>query len=129
MQQVRRVRNVRRGPGPEHRIQNAIIATLRWRRCAVIRLNSGAIPTKNGGLFRGTKAGTPDLIGYRLKDKKVFFIEVKAPKGRISPAQQMYHLDLMHNHVIHGIARSVEDAVKIVSEGLVGYGYPDCKGA
>lgn len=126
---MQRVRRVRRGPGPEHRIQNAIIATLNWRRCAVIRLNAGAIPTKNGGLFRGVKPGTPDLIGYRLKDQKVFFIEVKAPKGRISPAQLMYHQDLVHNHVIHGIARSVEDAVKIVSEGLVGYGYPDYKGA
>lgn len=122
---MQRVRRVRRGPGPEHRIQNAIIATLNWRRCAVIRLNAGAIPTKNGGLFRGVKPGTPDLIGYRLKDKQVFFIEVKAPKGRISQAQQLYHLDLMHKHVIHGIARSVEDAVKIVNEGLVGYGYPD----
>ena len=126
---MQRVRRVRRGPGPEHRIQNAIIATLNWRRCAVIRLNAGAIPTKNGGLFRGVKPGTPDLIVYRLKDKQVFFIEVKAPKGRISQAQQLYHLDLMHKHVIHGIARSVEDAVKIVNEGLIGYGYPDYKGA
>ena len=126
---MQRVRRVRRGPGPEHRIQNAIIATLNWRRCAVIRLNAGAIPTKNGGLFRGVKPGTPDLIGYRLKDQKVFFIAVKEPKGRSSPAQLMYHQDLVHNHVIHGIARSVEDAVKIVSEGLVGYGYPDYKGA
>lgn len=75
----------------------------------------------------GVKPGTPDLIGYRLKDKQVFFIEVKAPKGRISQMQQMYHLDLMHKHVIHGIARSVEDAVKIVNEGLIGYGYPDYK--
>lgn len=50
---MQRVRRVRRGPGPEHRIQNAIIATLNWRRCAVIRLNAGAIPTKNGHLFRG----------------------------------------------------------------------------
>lgn len=41
--------------------------------------------------------------------------------------QQMYHLDLMHKHVIHGIARSVEDSVKIVNEGLIGYGYPDYK--
>ncbi|MES5128889.1 hypothetical protein ABVC57_12000 [Lactobacillus crispatus] len=49
---MQRVRRVRRGPGTRHRIQNAIIATLNWR-CTVIRLNAGAIPTKNGHLFSG----------------------------------------------------------------------------
>ncbi len=38
-----------------------------------------------------------------------------------------YHQDLMHRHVIHGIARSIDDALKIVREGLIGYGYPDTK--
>lgn len=69
--------------------------------------------------------GTPDLIGYRFKDRQIFFIEVKAPKGRIRPDQLAYHHDLMHRHVIHGIARSIDDALKIVNEGLIGYGYPD----
>jgi hypothetical protein len=31
----------------------------------------------------------------------------------------------VHRKVIHGIARSVDDALKIVNEGLIGYGYPD----
>ena len=33
--------------------------------------------------------------------------------------------DLMHRKVIHGIARSPEDALKIVKQGLIGYGYSD----
>lgn len=69
--------------------------------------------------------GTPDLIGFRWQDKQIFFIEVKSPTGRIRSDQLAYHSDLMHHKVIHGIARSVDDALKIVNEGLIGYGYPD----
>ena len=85
------------------------------------------IKTEKGNYFKGMQPGTPDLIGYRFKDRQIFFIEVKAPKGRIRPDQLAYHQDLMHRHVIHGIARSIDDALKIVREGLIGYGYPDTK--
>lgn len=118
-------RKVRRKVGPEHRIQNDIIRALRFNRCWVDRANSGMIKTEKGNYFKGMQPGTPDLIGYRFKDRQIFFIEVKAPKGRIRPDQLAYHQDLMHRHVIHGIARSIDDALKIVREGLIGYGYPD----
>lgn len=118
-------RKVRREVGPEHRIQNDIIRALRFNRCWVDRANSGMIKTEKGNYFKGMQPGTPDLIGYRFKDRQIFFIEVKAPKGRIRPDQLAYHQDLMHRHVIHGIARSIDDALKIVREGLIGYGYPD----
>lgn len=120
-------RKVRRKVGPEHRIQNDIIRALRFNRCWVDRANSGMIKTEKGNYFKGMQPGTPDLIGYRFKDRQIFFIEVKAPKGRIRPDQLAYHQDLMHRHVIHGIARSIDDALKIVREGLIGYGYPDTK--
>ena len=122
---VYRQRRVKRGPGSEHRIQNDIIRALRFNRCWVDRANSGMIKTEKGNYFKGMQPGTPDLIGYRFKDRQIFFIEVKAPKGRIRPDQLAYHQDLMHRHVIHGIARSIDDALKIVREGLIGYGYPD----
>lgn len=122
---VYRQRRVKRGPGPEHRIQNDIIRALRFNKCWVDRANSGMIKTEKGNYFKGMQPGTPDLIGYRFKDRQIFFIEVKAPKGRIRPDQLAYHQDLMHRHVIHGIARSIDDALKIIDEDLVGYGYPD----
>ena len=111
--------------GPEHRIQNDIIAMLRMHRCSVMRVNAGTIKTQSGSYFKGVENGTPDLIGYRWRDKQIFFIEVKAPKGKIRPDQLAFHADLMHRKVIHGIARSPEDALKIVKQGLIGYGYPD----
>lgn len=111
--------------GLEHRIQNDIIKILRLNHCNVMRANAGIIKTQNGSVFKGMENGTPDLIGFRWQDKQIFFIEVKSPTGRIRSDQLAYHSDLMHHKVIHGIARSVDDALKIVNEGLIGYGYPD----
>ena len=111
---------------PEHRIQNDIVAMLRLHRCTVFRGNVGKVRTPDGRFFNtGLPNGFFDLFGFRWQDNQAFFIEVKTLKGRIRPDQLAFHQDLMHRHVIHGIARSVDDALKIVDEGLVGYGFPD----
>ncbi|ADZ07443.1 hypothetical protein LAC30SC_06595 [Lactobacillus amylovorus] len=123
-----RARRVKRGSGPEHRIQNDIIAMLNLNRCSVYRINVGKVRTPDGRYFStGAPNGMPDLFGFRWIDRRIFFIEVKSPAGRIRPDQMAFHQDLMHLHVIHGIARSIDDARKIVNEGLIGYGYPDTK--
>lgn len=111
----------------EKQIQTEIIQTLRLSRVSVYRVNVGLFETKYGGRVRtGVPNGFPDLFGFKWDDGKVFFIEVKKPKHyRISPAQMAFHQDLMHHHVIHGIAKSTQDALKIVNDNLVGYGYPD----
>lgn len=73
----------------------------------------------------GLPNGFPDLFGWRWSDRQIFFIEVKTPTGKIRPDQKAFHLDLQNRKVIHGIARSVDDALKIVDEGLIGYGFED----
>lgn len=123
---VRYRRYKRKNRQPEHQIQTAIIEALRLHGDSVFRQNVGKVRLKDGRFFStGLPNGSPDLYGWRKSDKQIFFIEVKAPKGRIRPAQMAIHLDLMHQKVIHGIARSINDALKIVSQGLIGYGYPD----
>lgn len=120
------IRRKRRPMGPEHRIQLDIIAALTMHRCTVFRGNVGKIKMQDGRFFNtGLPNGFPDLFGWRWSDNQFYCIEVKAPKGRIRPDQLAFHQDLMHRKVIHGIARSVDDALKIVKEGLIGYGYPD----
>ena len=42
---------------------------------------------------------------------------------KIVPDQIRFHEMLTKRGVIHGIARSVADATKIVKEGLIGYGF------
>lgn len=112
--------------GPEAKIQKNIIAVLNLNRCTVFRGNVGKVRTPDGRFFNtGLPNGFPDLFGWRWSDSKIFFIEVKAPHGKIRTDQMAFHADLMHRKVIHGIARSTDDALKIVKEGLIGYGYPD----
>lgn len=89
------------------------------------RGNVGLAYTKDGRAFKtGLPAGFPDLFGFKKGSNKMFFIEVKTPTGRIRQSQINFHLALMHDGAIHGIARSLDDAFKIVDDELVGYGYP-----
>lgn len=54
-----------------------------------------------------------------------FYIEVKTSTGRPRKDQVRFHEFLTKRGIIHGIARSPDDAVKIVKEGPVGYGFKD----
>ncbi|KGO22207.1 hypothetical protein Q757_09615, partial [Oenococcus alcoholitolerans] len=58
---------------------------------------------------------------------KNIFIEMKTPIGKPRPDQIIFHKQLMKDHIIHGIARSTADALKIVACELIGYGYDDYK--
>ena len=57
----------------------------------------------------------------------MFYIEVKNEKGKPRADQVRFHEMLTKQEIIHGIARSAGDAVKIVEEGLIGYGFVDWK--
>ena len=126
----------------EHELQKRIQVALSGAGCVVFRTNVGKgllirraqiIKRYDNGtaLVAGTfnyfdsglPVGHPDLYGFRKKDGKVFYIEVKTASGVISEKQKKFH-DMLHkNGIIHGVARNVEDALKIVKKGTVGYGY------
>ncbi len=60
--------------------------------------------------------GWPDLTGWRRSDGRMVLIEVKTPRGRVSHEQQRL-IDLARSHgVLAGVARSVEDARRIVED-------------
>lgn len=79
----------------------------------VLRLNVGTFITQDGRhISTGLPPGCPDLLF--IGKHCVAFIEVKTEKGRISKAQQHfidYIRKLGHRA---GVARSVEDALKII---------------
>ncbi|MCZ3587483.1 VRR-NUC domain-containing protein, partial [Lactobacillus gasseri] len=52
-----------------------------------------------------------------------FYIEVKNATGKPREDQIRFHHMLTSHNIIHGIARSVDDARMIVEGGLVGYGF------
>lgn len=112
----------------EHAIQSAIMVAISQHHCTIFRSNVGKVKTIDKRWFdTGLPNGHPDLYGFRWSDGKVFYLEIKNERGRPRPDQIRFHKMLVSHHIIHGIARSVDDALKIIDEGLVGYGYPDWK--
>ena len=110
----------------EQSIQNDIRNALSYDDCTVFRINVGTVKLPNGRFFQtGVPKGHPDLYGFRHSDNQIFYIEVKNEKGRPRDDQVKFHKRLTQLNVIHGIARSADDALKIVNEGLVGYGFKD----
>jgi hypothetical protein len=108
----------------EHEIQKQIQLSLSKNQCTVFRANVGKVFMKDGRWFdTGLPKGFPDLFGFRWVDNQIFFIEVKSKTGKPRPEQVRFHNFLVVKNIVHGIARSSEDALKIVKEGLVGYGY------
>lgn len=108
----------------EQEIQNQIRVAVSAAGCTIFRANVGKFEMKNGRWFdTGLPQGFPDLFGFRHSDGTIFFIECKNEKGRPREDQIRFHKMLTKRSVIHGIARSQEDALKIINEGLVGYGF------
>ena len=108
----------------EHSIQKKIQLALSKHQCTVFRANVGKIRLSDGRFFStGLPSGFPDLVGFRWTDGKIFFIEVKNAKGRPRADQVVFHKMLQSHNIIHGIARSTNDALMIVDGGLVGFGF------
>jgi hypothetical protein len=111
----------------EQRIQQEIRLAISKGDTRVFRNNTGTLRDANGrpvqfGLAKGsadligwtTRTITPDMVGQRVA---VFTsIEVKAPAGRVSPEQRQWMEAVQAAGGIAGVARSVEDALRIVTE-------------
>ena len=89
----------------EHLIQDKIRLALSRSQCTVFRVNVGRVKMADGRYFTtGVPEGYSDLSGFKLD-------------------QIRFNKFLISKHIICGIARSPEDALKIVNEELVGYGF------
>lgn len=110
----------------EQLVQTEIRAELSKHKHIVFRGNVGKVQTIEGRWFdTGLPKGFPDLFGFRSNDKQIFFIEVKNERGKPRKDQIQFHDFLTKQNVIHGIARSAEEAIKIVEEELIGYGFKE----
>ena len=85
----------------------------------VFRTNVGKVKTADGRWFdTGLPSGFPDLMGYKPENGKIYFIEVKTPKGRRRADQVTFANGLRDKNVIYGVARSAEEAIEIVRNEL-----------
>lgn len=100
----------------EHDIQNEIRLALSERGYCVFRINSGKVKMADGRWFDvGVPKGFSDLVA--IKDGKISFLEIKNEVGRPSAEQLNFIKQMKERYGCRaGIARSVEDALKIVEE-------------
>ena len=98
----------------EHDIQSEIRLHLSSLGYCVFRINSGKVKMADGRWFDvGVPKGFSDLLA--IKDGKAYFIECKNEVGRPSPEQLNFIKQMQTRYGCRaGIARSVEDALKIV---------------
>jgi hypothetical protein len=109
----------------ETELQLRIMAELA-HECVLFRIPAGlywAGEYKDGIVInpRAVKVavkGHPDLAGYRRRDGKAVFIEVKTEKGKATPAQKKFIKVAQESGAIAGVCRSVAEARQLLDDGL-----------
>jgi len=105
--------------GREAAIQDSIRVALAQAGYIVFRTNVGKVKTADGRWFdSGLPVGFPDLMGFKPENGKIYFIEVKTPSGRRRKDQINFAKFLRDKCAIYGVARSADEAVKIVRDEL-----------
>jgi len=115
-----------RGMASEQSIQQHIRLTCSTGATRLFRNNTGTLRDQHGRpVSFGLCKGSADLIGWRTvtitpemvgQQVAVFTsIEVKTPTGRVKPEQQQWMDAVQAAGGIAGVARSVEDALRITT--------------
>lgn len=100
----------------ESLIQSKIRVALSQDGHIVFRANVGKVRMTDGRFFdTGLPKGFSDLFGFR-KDGQIFFIEVKNETGCVRPEQKQFLETMRSLGALAGVARSPEDALKIIRE-------------
>ena len=94
----------------ETEIQAEIMTYLEYRGIECWRNNVG----RRGGISFGEK-GQPDIEGC-LPDGRYLGIEVKRPKGKMSPEQKSFHIRIKRNNGVIFVAHSVEEVHEKLDE-------------
>lgn len=104
-------------PLSEKEIQNQIREVLSYS-CIVYNITTGTfkVAGRPPRYIKTFPKGTPDLMGFRKSDGKMFFIEVKNAVGKLSKEQKEFGEMIKQYPVLYGVARSVDDALKIINE-------------
>lgn len=101
----------------EANIQNAIMIALSQAGCLIWRNNTGVLKDANGRPVKfGLCKGSADLIGI-CADGTFLAVEVKSATGRVRPEQETFIAAVNRAGGRAGIARSVDDALRIANGG------------
>ena len=100
----------------EATIQAEILIEVNKRGHRLYRSNAGKIKTQQNTFIQLFPKGFPDLVGFRKSDGKFIVIEVKNAKGKLRPEQVKFSEWAKGQPILYGVARSKEDAIKIIEE-------------
>lgn len=104
---------------PEAQVQNEIMVALSKCGCLVIRTNAGQVRTMQGRLVKLAPPGWPDLTAVHKETGRMVLIEVKNEKGKLRDVQKKFATNIQqYPKIIYGVARSAEQAIQIVEDGL-----------
>ena len=86
------------------------------KTCVIFRANVGSVRMMDGRYFStGLPKGFPDLFGFRKEDNRIVFVEVKTDTGKVRKEQKEFITRMKSIGCIAGVVRSVEEAVRLVS--------------
>jgi hypothetical protein len=101
----------------EHDIMQRIRKAAPLYQCVLLRNNVGHTTSSDGRhIIFGLCVGSSDLIGWTTKNNVAIFtaIEVKTRVGRVTKEQQRFIDAVKKAGGLAGVARSVEDFIKII---------------
>lgn len=103
---------------PEQTLQRAVLAHLQWRARAGVwwchLANGGWRSPIEAKILKalGVVAGAPDLL--IVADGRAYFLELKAPRGRVSAAQRECHEALRAAGAAVAIADNIDEALELL---------------
>ncbi len=94
---------------PEQCIQRQILEWLNWKHIFCWKVTTTGIYVKTRDTWIPNQApGVSDILGV-LKDGRILAIEVKSPKGKVSPHQQVFLDRINENGGLAFVAHSIEE--------------------
>ncbi len=100
----------------EQGIQRTILEYLRWRGIFCWKNNTAGIYVKARNTYIPSHApGVSDILGV-LPGGRFMAIEVKAPKGKVSPHQQQFIDSINQAGGVAFVAHSVEEVERHLNE-------------
>lgn len=108
---------------PEQTLQRAVVEHLQWRARPGVwwtHIPLGGVRSKiEAAILRGlgVTRGTPDLL--IIADGHAYFLELKAPRGRVSVAQFGCHAALCTAGAIVAVANDIDAALYLLEKGQI----------
>jgi VRR-NUC domain len=115
---------------PEQAIQRTILELLRWRGIFCWKNNTAGIYVRARNTYIPSHApGVADILGIldsRFGRSGAFLaVEVKSPKGKLSPHQEAFLKEINDRGGLAIVARSVEDVEKALNDFVRGASKPN----